>query len=375
MNYFFEINRLSKIGFKKLSEADLGISDSSHQTHIGLFDDTLQFIDETHKTASAKLIYKNHAKELVCLLDFIENPDGTFRSPKIRKGDKIELFIDSIPTNSVVREIRQIATNYNSNLVSEGINNNWFLIWFGLKNNEIVFYLFHQNSVEYEHLKKIIPNLDTRGRIENTNSNFSEILIYLESQVENSSIDFLQDLEIIAQTDNIPLKIIKPRYFDIEKAKKQFEKIGKYGEELIAKYLDKQKFENKISSYKWINQSRESGFPYDFEINNLDGKNIFTDVKTTSYKFEQKMVFSKNEIYFIEQNSNYHIYRVYDIYNESPTLKVCENINLLSNNIAPKMRSFESNLMSDDTSLHSMNLAISPTNTQLEFTQDIELTI
>ncbi len=165
MNTFFEINRQSKIGYKKLSEADLGTSASSNQTHIGLFDDTLEFVSEAHKTASAKFIYQNTSKELVCLLDFIENPDGSFRSPKIRKGDNHELEVDGIRTNSIVREIREIVRDTNT-------NENWFLIWFGLKNTELVFHLIRQNSKEYNKILTLIPNFETRGRIEKTDNNF-----------------------------------------------------------------------------------------------------------------------------------------------------------------------------------------------------------
>lgn len=131
MSTFFEINRQSKIGYKKLSEADLGTGTSSNQTHIGLFGDTLEFVNEAHKTASAKLIYQNTAKELVCLLDFIENPDGSFRSPKIRKGDNSELEVDGVKTNSIVREIREIVTATNP-------YENWYMLWFGLQDRKSV---------------------------------------------------------------------------------------------------------------------------------------------------------------------------------------------------------------------------------------------
>lgn len=144
---------------------------------------------------------------------------------------------------------------------------------------------------------------------------------YLTSYVNNQILDYLQELEIIAQTDELPINIIKPRYFDIEKAKNNFAITGKKGEGLIAIYLDKLKFEKQISSYKWINQAKESGYPYDFEINTNGGDLIYADVKTTSYAFEQAMIFSKNEMYFIKQSANYHVYRVFDLKEENPYIK------------------------------------------------------
>lgn len=76
--YFFGIEK--RIGIKKLSKADLGISDTSNQTHIGLYNDVLQFLDDNAIT-TAMLVYGDYCKMLDCYFDRIENPDGTFRSP------------------------------------------------------------------------------------------------------------------------------------------------------------------------------------------------------------------------------------------------------------------------------------------------------
>ena len=62
MNTFFEINTKGKIGYKKISNSELGRG-TSHITHIGLFEDTLEFLTDYHKTAISKLIYDNNTKE------------------------------------------------------------------------------------------------------------------------------------------------------------------------------------------------------------------------------------------------------------------------------------------------------------------------
>ena len=41
---FFELHEENKIGYKELSDADLGRAATSHQTHIGLFDDAYHFL-------------------------------------------------------------------------------------------------------------------------------------------------------------------------------------------------------------------------------------------------------------------------------------------------------------------------------------------
>ena len=312
------------------------------------------------------MIYQNSARELVCLIDFIHNPDGTSRSPKIREGKKTELVIDGIRINSVVREIRAIVKNTNP-------NENWFLMWFGLTNEELVFYLFRENSTEFNELQQIIPNFRNSGRIENTDQNFANVLNYLETKTENSSITFLQDLELIAQTDEVPTRIIKPRFFDIEKAKLNYAITGKKGEELIAQYLDRLRTENQIKTFNWMNASRESGMPYDFEILQNDDNMIYSDVKTTSYTFEQGMIFSKGELGFISQNTNYHVYRVFDLKEENPSLRICENLTRLSLNLVSNIQSFERDILESQSRLHSLNLAILPSHQLLTFNDRIAL--
>lgn len=367
MESFFKINRSAKIGYKLLSHADLGTNATSNQTHIGLFENTLLFVNEAHKRSSSKLIYNNQVKELICLIDFITNPDGTIRSPKIRKGEINELNIDGIEVNSVVREIREIVQNSNR-------TSNWHLLWFGLDNNELVFYLFKEESEEYGRLVSIIPNISKRGIIENTATYFNPLINYLELLLDNSTISIIQNLELIAQTDEIPINIIKPRFFDIERAKLNFQITGQRGEELIAEYLDSQRAQGNITNFNWVNQSTESSFPYDFQILNNDGSEIFTDVKTTAFNFDQKMIVSTNEFNFINQNpSNYHIYRVFNLNNNQPSLRICRNINQIGEHIINHTNQLTTNLSPYFTSIQSLKFAIQPNNNILNFDDTITL--
>lgn len=367
MEYFFKINRSAKIGYKLLTDADLGTNQTSNQTHIGLFERTLLFINEAHKRSSSKLIYNNQVKELVCLIDFITNPDGTIRSPKIRMGENFEFEIGGIEVNSVVREIREIVRNTNNNSA-------WFLLWFGLENNELVFYLLNNQSVEYRRLITFIPNISQRGIIENTHRNFSSIINFLESILDNSSISIIKDLELIAQADEIPLNIIKPRYFDIERAKSIFKITGRKGEEFIAQYLDKKKKQGSIADFNWINQSRESSFPYDFHIFQNDGSETFADVKSTAFDFGQKIILSSNEFSFINQNpNNYHIYRVYNLNNNQPSLRICRNINQIGEHIVNYTNQFSTDISPYLASIQSLKFAIQPNSHILNFDNNIIL--
>ena len=87
MFFFFFFNNEKRIGFKKLSAADLGLSNTSHQSHIGLYEGVLNFLENTDVVKSAMLIYGDYCDILDCSFGRIENPNGSYRSPKIRIGN------------------------------------------------------------------------------------------------------------------------------------------------------------------------------------------------------------------------------------------------------------------------------------------------
>ena len=276
---------------------------------------------------------------------------------------------DDLDSNfvSVGAKIRDVA-NTNRDF-------DWYLIWFVLDNEEIITIVFNQNSNEYNQLIQLgfdMQNIKQNGFQIDLRSN-QGLCNYLIKYTNDKSLSYLKSLEIIAQTDELPLKIIKPRFFDIERARLNYAITGRRGEELIAQYLDKIKTQNKIESFNWVNASRESGMPYDFEIKHNDNNVIYTDVKTTSYTFEQGMVFSKGELGFISQNENYHIYRVYDIKEENPSLRICADINQLSLNLVKNIKTFEKDILTSQIKLNSLKLSILPSNKLLNFKDRIIL--
>lgn len=200
---------------------------------------------------------------------------------------------------------------------------------------------------------------------------------YCRINIDEMSVDVLEyfkQFEIISQINDIPFNTIKPRYFDIERAKLNFQLTGQKGEELIAEYLDRQRTSGNISNFNWVNQSRESSFPYDFQILNNDGSEIFTDVKTTAFDFNQKMIVSTNEFNFINQYPlNYHIYRVYNLNNNQPSLRICRNINQIGEHIMNHTNQLTTNLSPYSTSIQSLKFAIQPNNNILNFDDTIAL--
>tara|TARA_B110000114_G_C15073473_1_gene390714 strand:- start:227 stop:1330 length:1104 start_codon:yes stop_codon:yes gene_type:complete len=351
-----QVNIESTIGIKRLSEADLGTSATSNQTHIGLFDGTLNFIEVEHQIISSQLIYNNQVTELLSLLDFIENPDGSFRSPKIRKGNEPELVINNSRVNSVVREIREITN---------GTTSNWYLLWFGLDTNELVFHLFSDDSTDSQEIQQIIGQIGTRRQIENTSTEFGNLINYLSQKVDAVNIEYYEELEISTQTNTEKVtKRIIPRVRDIEKANKLFKETGLKGEELLFQYLELQKSNDFIKDFKWMNQSKETGFPYDFEIINNDNSLIYSDAKATRYKFEQPIILSSGELSFINENKDkYLIHRMYSVFDE-PKLRICENISKVSDIFIPNYNSFNSTLKNEKLAVQGIKLAV-PTNLEI----------
>lgn len=340
---FFSIHSERKIGFKELTQADLGLGESSHQTHIGLYGNKgmLSFLKDEDFT-NAILIYNDYCDVLLCDFDRIENPDGTFRSPKIRLGDPAQ--------NTIVRQIRKFAK----------INQNkfYYLLWFGLDNNELLFWLMDNESEDLKKIKQILPN--PNNVYDESQANFGELIRYLEKKIDKLSINLQAELELISQTS---MDANKYKISDIEKAQKIFKERGKIGEELINTYLEKMKSEKKIIDFTWMNKSRESYKPFDFVVNTEQVKENFIDVKTTSYKFEQPAVFSESEIDFVTKQieRNYSVYRVYSV-NKNASFKICNDCFDYMTSLNGKIQNFKSEIKTILSAIKQLNLLVNPSN-------------
>jgi len=357
----FELHGENKIGYKSLSDADLGIS-VGNTTHIALYDDILTFLpNRTSIGDDAMFIYNDNLDILPVFFDRIKNPNGTFRSPKIRMGGKNII--------SVTACIRSLAKTLSTDDIT------WFLFWFGLKNEQMVFFLFNNLSQEFTDINNLGIRLSQRvgDRLEGSDIRFNALVKYLENKVNKVSKPILVDLEKTVPADTIQVGKRKSRKFDIDKANKIILELGARGEEIINCYLTGLKEKNVISNFIWYNENGESGYPYDFHIEELNGDMVYLDVKTTGYMFDKEMIFSSNEIEFAHQSANnYYIYRVYGVSEGSAKLRVCSNCKSLFSVIKGKIVNFERALTSYAT-MKSAKLGVSPTNEQLAFAKDIAL--
>lgn len=359
---FFELNEENKIGYKELTNADLGKSNSSGQTHIGLFQDTLTFLPDSIEKPNAMVIYNESLEYLTAYFDRIETPEKTYRSPKIRTG--------GVNAVSVVSFIRDRAREYDN-------ETKWYLFWFGLKSTQLVFFLFNSNSVEFKRITEMGVNLNkdkAKGRLKPSDTTFASVIKYLEQIVNNSGQEIIQELEVAVQTNEIVSHKYKSTYnpYDIKKAKDIFKKTGRDGEELIDKYFADLLSQGRIKYYEWKNKETESYLPYDFSVQKLDDEVYYLDVKTTKYSFEQKMVFSSQEIKFVDGCENkYYIYRVYSD-NDKKYLKICDNAKDLFAPIHNMATDFEGNL-NEMAKVETIKMAILPKQDILVFGEEIAL--
>lgn len=355
---FFKLHKEGKIGYKQLTEADLGRA-KGNTSHIGLFGDVLTFLPDEIPFEEALFLYNDTSQNVPYYFDRIYRKNGIINSPKIRKGGK-----NVVSVTTLVQDI--------ANKISD--TKKWYLLWFGLESEKIVFYLFNSSSDEFNKLSEIIdlqkPKI--KQQVNLGDENFNKLLLFIENYVNKNTSEVLQELEIASQIGTSK----KHKAIDLKKANKLFEETGKKGEELIANYLDFLKSTKQIFNFTWYNKNLETGLPYDFSIQENNQTIIYLDVKSTKYRFEQDMIFSSQEIEFIDDTPNYSIYRVFDLSDdiEVPKLKICDSSKELASSIYRHIQELRGALKLKDVSLKSTKLAIKPTNNLLNFSSiEIEL--
>lgn len=357
---FFEIHEEKKIGYKKLSSADLGTSENGNQTHIGLSGSVLTFISDRDVISEDSIfIYEDNFEYIDAYFDRIEKPDGSYRSPKIRVGGR--------GCVSVVSTIRSIVKESDPTL-------KWYLVWFGLKNSKLVFLLFNEYSNDFNAFSNFGIDFEKGAKtIGSESPNFANLINYMEAKINKNAESILKELEIITQTENMqPNK--RYRAYDIEKANEKNRKTGRKGEELVNKYLSDKRKNGCICNYIWYNEEFESGYPYDFSIQDRLNNIIYLDVKATGYNFEQQMIFSSQEIEYISNTPNpYCIYRVYKNDEGNYMLRICDDCKNMSLEIYNQTKIYLNALDKIKVEFMGSKIAIAPDLDVLTFNNAIEL--
>ena len=358
---FFELHDEQRIGYKHLTEPDLGRKQTSHVTHIGLFDDVLTFLPNETVDDDCLLIYQDTIDTLPLLFKRIRREDGKYESPRLRLGRRTE--------TSVARAIRQKA-----NLQPDSLN--WYLFWFALKSGQPVFVLFNDKSQTYTDIISlgIVLHNDIKGRLHSEDATFSSFLHYFENLTNKAGSDIVEEIETaIQQSSTIPQK---HRNFDLARSREFFNQIGKDGETAVNKYFSVLKAKKEIIDYEWVNEDHESGRPYDFCYTDINGTTVYLDVKTANFWFQQKMFFSSQEIAFAispeYENSEYHVYRVYKNDAGELCLRICTNIRKVFDYIHYHTRSYEP-AINRVAKIETIKFSLLPEENELNFGAEIKL--
>ena len=92
--------------------------------------------------------------------------------------------------------------------------------------------------------------------------------------------------------------------------------IGRWGEKLVAEYLEQQKQAGNITDFLWNNNENETGAPYDFVVQIAEEAGVredFIEVKSTTSENKEMFEISVQQIKFAEeQRGKFHIYRVFN---------------------------------------------------------------
>ena len=109
------------------------------------------------------------------------------------------------------------------------------------------------------------------------------------------------------------------------------ERVGRWGEEYVYKYLNALKLlpsgGQQIESVTWVNETDETGNPYDILVQIETGTALYIEVKSTRSPGKELMEFSWNELQFAsKEKQSYHLYRVYSAGSANVSLKWMENL-------------------------------------------------
>lgn len=333
---FFEVHSERRIGYKELTPNDLGNKTSGNQTHIGLYEGVLTFLPDTHVEKAAILIYEDYCDILNCDYGKILRNYGEYNAPNIKSGNIGEI--------TLVNKIREFAKTKP--------RSKWYLIWFGLDSEELVFWLVCSTSSDFQKVKRIFPKVN-KVYDEKTPS-FKKAIDCLERKINGVSQKLQADLEVASQIGDFT-KDYKAR--DIAKAEREFNETGVEGEKIINEYLKKERFNGCISSFDWVNEGGETGLPYDFIID----KKQFVDVKSTKFGFDQLIYFSDAELQFAKCHHDcYSVFRVYDIKTEERKLRKCRECLMYMRSVNDSINSFQNQMSLINTRIQTIKVGVKP---------------
>ena len=155
-----------RISAKRLNNSDLNRRGTTHQTHIGLCDDSLTFRDPANsrgrrrKKFSALLFHDDRLYVEPCEIKKITRKSGKRECTKVSMGNR--------NSDNLVKKIREITS---------GSDRDFYMMWFATDKKVPVFLLLEEGSENYNKFNGIcdfrsIPN---NKMVTFTGSDFNEI--------------------------------------------------------------------------------------------------------------------------------------------------------------------------------------------------------
>jgi len=286
------------ISIKRLSDADIGRSTSSNQTHIGLFEDTVPL---EHIGVPSLFIFCDSSADTITIIDPIDD-GGSGRSPKMRSGrDEDDFLHEGIKYNSTYKTILDTIDRFDR--TSE---RSFYLLWATMTNGRLVFVLYTGNDSLQKKYNLELPVNRKKYLIQTVE--FS-----VQYEILNNIIADLYDSdEKLEEISKIEAGEPTNSYFT-EKESDFIKEIGDTGESLINEYLKDLKKNGEILDFYWLSKDYP-GADHDFEITELDETVSFIEVKSTVGKFKKNLYWSRNERnLFIANHERYKIFRVSEL--------------------------------------------------------------
>lgn len=268
----------------QIKEANLGaLSQPSNELEEGELEPSrIKFFEKTRETSEVKLDSKR--QKLIAYDQLSLNQINLPDSSTIKVSDQNEFTVPIRSVESLDRNLKQLSAKMAASFSVESF----------------------QNSTIY--------------------SKEREFTSY-SNEWSNSTINELNTIRQMIPTN------------EMNEASKDFiGKIGKWGElwvnEMLKKKFKKELKNNEIK-IEWMNETIESGLPYDFKIikltqDDLDERVSYIEVKSTTRMSQESFAVSYQELLFAQEHSSqFEIYRLYNVITQDPNnvkLKIIKNI-------------------------------------------------
>ena len=138
------------------------------------------------------------------------------------------------------------------------------------------------------------------------------------------------------------LNPIKVNYLEREQNNRS---LGLFGEELVFEYEKWNLIQNGMEKFanqvRWVSKEDGDGAGFDILSKNKNGKDKYIEVKTTKLGKETPFYFSRNELTFSQEHSNYyHLYRLFNFEDDAKMFTKNGNLNEICHSVPMTFKGF-----------------------------------